>query len=122
MATDADISDPVETVRKHIDAFNASDLDGLMACFSDEAAWVTGTDSFCGTTDLKELFANAFAGLAPKLQIESIIVDGNRVACELREDLVVDGVARSDCIAGFYRIESGRITAAKIYRQGSADV
>jgi hypothetical protein len=50
-----------------------------------------------------------------------MLVDGDQVACELSEHLVVDGVARVGQIAGFYRVQSGRITAAKIYREGSAD-
>ena len=92
-----------------------------MGCFSDDATWVTGTDRFCGAA-LRELFASALTGLQPRLQIESILVDGSRVACELREDLIVKGVERTDHIAGFYRVVSGLITAAKIYREGSADV
>jgi ATP-dependent Lon protease len=34
----------------------------------------------------------------------------------------VDGVARSDHVAGFYRVADDRIVSAKIYREGSADV
>jgi hypothetical protein len=49
------------------------------------------------------------------------VVDGDQVACELIEHRVVDGVTRVDQIAGFYRVQSGRITA-KIYREGSAAV
>ena len=45
-----------------------------------------------------------------------------QVACELSEQLVVDNATRVDHIAGFYRVRSGRITAAKIYREGSADL
>jgi len=40
----------------------------------------------------------------------------------LSEQLVVDDATRVDHIAGFYRVRSGRITAAKIYREGSADL
>jgi hypothetical protein len=75
-----------------------------------------------GNQALRELFANAFRNLQPKLHIESILVDGCCVACELREDRAVEGVEHTDYIAGFYRVASGRITAAKIYREGSADV
>jgi hypothetical protein len=53
----------------------------------------------------------------------SLLIDDDRAACELRENMTVDGAAREDFIAGFYRVDtSGVITSAKIYRQGSADV
>jgi uncharacterized protein len=116
------VDDPAEVVRRHLDAFNAADLDGLMRGFSDDATWVTGTETVRGTAALKTFFAAAFADLSPQLRVESILAEGDRVACELREDYVADGVGRTDHIAGFYRVSDGRITAAKIYREGSAEV
>jgi hypothetical protein len=63
-----------------------------------------------------------FADLEPELRVTSMLVYGDQVACELSERFIVDGTARVDRIAGFYRVQSGRITAAKIYREGSAEV
>jgi uncharacterized protein len=114
--------DPAAVVRRHLDAFNARDLDALMAGFTADAAWVTGRDCFRGVGAIERLFAAAFAELAPRLHLESLLVQDDRVACELREDYRVDGVERSDHIAGFYRVEAGLIAAVKIYREGSADV
>ena len=114
------MTDPGEIVRRHVKAFNAGDLDALLASFADDATWVTGTDTFRGASELRELFSGAFAALRPRLHIDTLLVDGCRVACELREDLVVDGAARTDHIAGFYRVADDRIAAAKIYREGSA--
>ncbi|HEU5243389.1 MAG TPA: nuclear transport factor 2 family protein [Gaiellaceae bacterium] len=114
--------DPAAIVKRHIDAFNARDLDALMAGFSGDATWATGSDSFRGAADLEELFASAFAELSPRLHVESLLAQGDRVACELREDYLVDGARRTDHIAGFYRVEAGLITSVKIYREGSADV
>ena len=113
---------PAAVVTRHIDAFNAHDLDQLMACFSTDVTWVTGADSFQGAAAVRTLFAGAFEGLSPQLQLRSLLADGDLVACELREDYSAGGVERTDHIAGFYRVEAGRITAAKIYREGSADV
>ena len=115
-------TDPAAVVKRHLDAFNEQDLDALMAGLSEDATWVTGTDRLRGVAALRELFASAFADLAPLLHIESLVVDGDRVASELREEYTVDGVARTDHIAAFYRVENGLITAVKIYREGSADV
>jgi len=109
-------------VTRHIDAFNAHDLDALMACFSIDASWTTGVDRFQGAAALRTLFAGAFEALAPRLSLKNLLVQGDQVACELREDYSVEGVDRTDHIAGFFRVEAGRIAAAKIYREGSADI
>ena len=66
------------------------------------------------------LFGDAFAGLDPTLAIESILADGDRVACEPREEFLVADISRVEHIAGFFRVEAGLITDAKIYREGSA--
>ena len=114
--------DPAAVVRRHLEAFNARNLDALMAGFSEEATWITGTDRFHGVADLEQLFATAFAELCPRLHTESLLTQGDRVVCELREDYTVDGVQCADHIAAFYRIEADLITAVKIYREGSAGV
>ena len=120
MGTDS--GDPAAVVRRHVDAFDARDLDALMSCFGEDAIWITGADRFQGVAALRELFAGAFEELTPRLHLLSLLAQGNLVACELREDYSATGVARSDHIAGFYRVEAGLITAAKIYREGSADI
>jgi hypothetical protein len=113
---------PAAVVMRHIDAFNAHDLEALMACFSTDASWATGADRFRGAAALRTLFAGAFDALSPRLSLQNLLVEGDQVACELREDYSAEGVDRTDHIAGFFRVEAGRITAAKIYREGSADV
>ena len=114
--------DPAALVRAHIEAFNTRDLDALMAGLSEDASWVTGTDRLRGSAALEQLFAAAFAEISPRLHIESLLVQSNRVVCELREDYTIDGVERTDHIAAFYRVEAGLIAAVKVYREGSADV
>jgi len=114
-------SDPSQVVRDHVSAFNAHDLDHLAACFSPDATWDTGSDRFRGTEELAKLFEGAFAELSPHLTIQTMLSEGDQVACELTEQIVVDDATRVDHIAGFYRVHSGRITGAKIYREGSAD-
>jgi hypothetical protein len=114
--------DPAAVVTRHIEALNARDLDTLMAGFGEDVTWVTGTDRFRGLAALEQLFATAFTELSPHLRVQSLLVQGDRVACELREDYVAEGVRYTDHIAAFYRVEAGLITAAKIYREGSADV
>lgn len=106
-----------------MDAFNAHDLDALMGCFSEDAIWITGADRFDGAAALRRLFAAAFEKLSPQLHLKTVLAQGDLVPCELREDYSAAGVERrSDHIAGFYRVEAGLITAAKVYREGSADI
>ena len=114
--------DPAAIVRRHIEAFNARDLDALIAGLSEDASWVTGTDRFRDIAALGQLFTAAFTELSPRLHVESLLVEGRRVVCQLREDYTADGAQRTDHIAAFYRVEAGLITAVKIYREGSADV
>lgn len=112
---------PGQVVREHVRAFNARDLDDLLGCFSADATWVTGSDRFRGTAELANLFEHAFTELRLELTIQQMVIERNWVACQLREQLVVDGMTRADHIAGFYRVREGRIEEAKIYREGSAD-
>jgi len=114
--------DPAALVKAHVEAFNARDLGALMAGLSEDASWVTGTDHLRGAAALEQLFAAAFAEISPRLHIESLLVQGDRVVSELREEYTADGVERTDHIAAFYCVEAGLITAVKIYREGSADV
>jgi len=93
-----------------------------MAGLSEKATWVTGMYSFCGAADVEPLFSTALTELSPRLHFESLLVQDERVACELREDYLADGARRTDHIAAFYRVETGLITAVKIYREGSAEV
>ena len=112
-----------KTIRDHIAAFNAQDLQSLLAGLAEDAVWQTGQHTFRGRDELAALFSEAYRTIAPKLAIRSILIDRDRAACELLETMTVEGVAREDFIAGFYCVDAnGLITSAKIYRQGSADV
>jgi ketosteroid isomerase-like protein len=106
----------------HIDAFNSRDLDALMAGFTEDAVWITGTSVVRGHAELTEFFAAALSGLLPTLSIQSLIADDDLAACQLTETLTADGEPRTYSIAGFYRIRDGLIASAKIYREGSAEL
>ena len=41
--------DAATVIQKHVAAFNARDLDGLMSGFTEDASWVTGTTAVYGT-------------------------------------------------------------------------
>lgn len=114
--------DAATAVRRHVDAFNARDLDGLIAGLTEDAVWVTGTTVARGRHELTELFAGAMAGLLPTLVIQDLLTEGNRAACQLIETLTVAGEEQTFFIAGFYRLRDARIASAKIYREGSAEI
>lgn len=114
--------DTESAVRGHVAAFNHGDLDALMAGFTDDAVWVTGTTVVRGRDQLAEFFGAAMTGLTPTLTVRELLADGERVACELTETLAVDGEQRTYAIAGFYRLRGGRIATATIYREGSAEI
>ena len=103
-------------LRRHVDAFNARDLDALMAGFTQDARWVTGTSVALGHDELRALFGGAMETLLPTLEIRDLLIDGDRVAAQMTETLTVAGAERVDHIAGFYHLVNGRIATAKIYR------
>lgn len=106
---------------EHIEAFNARDVDRLMAGFTDDAEWVTGRDVVRGRAALTGFFAGAMSELLPTLELLDIVAAGDRAAAELHETWHHDGETRRAHIAGFYRLQGNRIRRAKIFREGSAD-
>ena len=113
---------PESVVRAHVAAFDAGRLDELVAGFTEDAVWRTGRSDATGAAELRALFAGAIAGLAPRLRIRSLVADGERVAAELTETMTVDGREVTAPITGWYRVRDGRIAAAHVYREGSAEV
>ena len=83
-------------------AFNTHDLDHLLACLSADPTWVTGSDRSRGTARTREAVRKRIHDLSPKLTIENVVIDGDEVACELSEHLVVEGATRVDHIAGSF--------------------
>jgi hypothetical protein len=77
---------------------------------------------FRGRAELAGLFAGAMKGLLPTLTIQNLITGQDQAAAQLVEVYTSGGAERTDHIAGFYVIKDGRITSAKIYREGSASV
>lgn len=114
--------DTARVVHRHVDAFNTRDLDALMAGFTDDAVWITGTTVVRGRVKLAAFFSAAMADVAPTLTVESLLVDGERAACQLTETVTLRGDKRTFFIAAFYGFRDGRIVSAKVYREGSAVV
>lgn len=109
-------------VREHLRAFNARDLPALLAGFTADAHWVTGTTEVRGREALSAFFGAAMDRLAPVLTLQELLVDGDRAACRLTEEITVDGAGRRFAIAAFFHLDAGLIGSAKVYREGSAEL
>ena len=109
----------LDVVRAHVDAFNAGDVDALMAGFADDAIFVTGDHVVVGARGLRAMFSDALANLSPRMQLRASVVQHGVVACELTESLTVEGAQFDFALAAFYTVRRGQIVRVKVYREGS---
>ena len=109
-------------VEEHVAAFNAHDTARLLAGFTADAVWATGRDVVRGHDALAELFDDGLWQLEPNLQLRSLVAGDDLVAVELSETIMVDGARTEFDIAAFFTIRGGQIAAAKVYREGTADL
>jgi ketosteroid isomerase-like protein len=112
---------PREVVLAHVAAFNARDVQALRAGSHEHVEFRTGRDvEVVGGEQLADFFRSAFDALDLELTVLELVADGDRVAVELRERVVADGVEVFEAIAAFYLVEVGLIRTVKVYREGSA--
>jgi ketosteroid isomerase-like protein len=109
-------------VREHFEAFNAGDLDRLLAGFAEDAHWITGETSVRGREQLRAFFGAAIDRLRPRLDVANLVAEDCRAACQLTETLVFEQEQHTFTIAVFFRLRDGLITSAKVYREGSAEL
>ena len=110
--------DPVlPVVRDHITAFNAGDVDALVAGFAEDAVFAAQDDVVVGRRALRPFFAESFAGgVRATLEIHRAVVDGDTAACELVESLEVGGARHVLHVAAFYTVRAGQLARVRIYR------
>lgn len=65
--------------------------------------------------DFPEFFGWAIREISPNMKIETLLVDGDEVACQFIESITVDDGQQQLSRAAFYRVEDGFITSAKVY-------
>ena len=108
---------PLKVVEEHIRAFNARDLDAVMAGFDDEAVFSTSEQLAVGARAISQLFADSFAAPASAhLELRNSVIAGDTVACELNEQIEAGGVTHSLDVAAFYTVRGGRLARVRIYR------
>ena len=108
-------------VEAHVAAFNAGDVDGVMAGFADDAVFATGEHLVVGHRGISAMFRDALANLAPSLDVRVAVAQGDVVACEMIESLTVEGAPFEFALAAFYTVRRGEIVRVKVYREGSAE-
>ncbi|MDP9117069.1 MAG: nuclear transport factor 2 family protein [Actinomycetota bacterium] len=106
--------DPGHVVSAHLEAFSAGELDRMLSTLSCSAHFVTGRTTV-DPPDFREFFGWAIREISPKIKIETLLVDGDEVACQFVESITVDGSQQHLSRAAFYRVEGGVITSAKVY-------
>lgn len=116
-----DGSEILAIVRDHVQAFNAGDVDGLMAGFAEDAIFATGDHLVVGSRGIRAMFTEALAALAPSLDLRAAVVQGEVAACEFTEQLTVEGSAFEFALAAFYTVRRGEIVRVKVYREGSSE-
>lgn len=109
-----------DLVNRHIAAFNARDVDALLADFTPSADWVTG-DYTVPAGQLREFFTSAMESIAPQLRLIRTIDGGAVVAVEMTEEWTHEGIQKSALLMAVFDLADGKITRAKIYREGTAD-
>ena len=108
---------PLGVVEEHIRAFNACDLDAVMAGFDDDAVFSTADQLAVGARAISRLFAESFdAPASARLDLLRAVVDDDTVGCELTEQISVEGIQHVLDVAAFYTVRSGRIARVRIYR------
>jgi ketosteroid isomerase-like protein len=107
-------------VARHVAAFNAGDVDALLADFTADATWVTGPY----TVPPGQLadFRDAMQELTPRFTVRRSIDGGDAVAVEMTESWTLGDRRDSAALVAVFSVRDGKIAAAKIYREGSADV
>jgi hypothetical protein len=115
------MTDPLAAVHAHVEAFNSDDLEGLVAGFSEDAVFATGEHLVVGRRGIRALFADALREIDAILEVRTAVAQGETVACEVVERVVVDGRAFEFHLAAFYTVRRGQIARAKIYREGTAE-
>lgn len=114
------MSKATELVHQHIEAFNKQDVESLLTDCTPAATWVTG-DYSVPEGELREFFTGAMASVTPQLTLHRVIDGGDVVAAEMNEVWTHEGQDKNQALISVFDLSEGKISKAKIYREGSAD-
>lgn len=119
-AAEAAGSATAAAVRAHVEAFNAKELDAVVAGFAEDAVFAAEADLVVGARALRGFFGEAFANHAEaRLEILRSVIQGDTAACELRETITVDGQYLELDLAAFFTVRGGVLVRVRVYRDAS---
>lgn len=108
-------------VEAHLSAFNAGDVDLVVALFADDAVFTSGDQLVIGRRALTALFTAAFGGpVTARLELRRAIVQDDTAACELVERLAIGGGVTEFPVAAFYTVRGGQLVHVRVYRDAPA--
>jgi hypothetical protein len=107
-------AEPAAVVQRQLDAYNARDLDAIMAVYADDARQFEYPAKLiaCGAVELRERFAarfrepNLHAKLVKRLAMDQVVIDQEIVTRTFPE-----GAGQVELIA-IYEVQNGRIATA----------
>lgn len=114
-------TDPEAVVDEHLAAFEARDVERVLATFATDASFTTADGTVVGRTALRHLFEESFAlpvDVAMDRQVTHVA--GDTVVCEIAERLVADGLTHALDVAAFYTVRGGEIVRVRVYRDAVA--
>ena len=114
-------SEALAAVKAHVEAFNADDLDAVVAGFAEDAVFANGDQLIVGRRGIGALFGQALGQVQATLDLRGTVTEGESVACELTERVTIGGQTFEFDLAGFFTVRGGLIRRAKIYREGAAE-
>lgn len=108
-------------VDAHVEAFNARDLEAVVALFAEDAVFAAGDSLVIGRRGLRQLFGDAFDQPARvRLEVRRALVEGDTAACELAEHLALPGGPAVElAVAAFYTVRDGQLVRMRVYRDPS---
>jgi hypothetical protein len=101
---------PADVVHEWVNRFNAADIDGLMALYSDDATnhQVVFDEPLCGRAAIRRLFEIDFGRAKMVCNIENLFECGDWAILEW-----IDPVGLRGC--GFFKIQDGLIVLQRGY-------
>lgn len=121
----ADAAEVVAVVDAHLAAFNARDLDAVVAGLADDAVFTAGGQLTIGRRAIGALFADSFASpVEARLERRRVVVEGDTAAVEMVERLRLDaphgggpGEEVEIDVAAFFTVRGGELVRVRVYRE-----
>jgi ketosteroid isomerase-like protein len=109
-----------DAVLEHLASFNSHDAERVLIGLTETVVWATGKDVLRGRAELVDVFDDGLWDLEPRLDLHTLIVEGDVAAARCTETIVLSGETVQFPIAVFFQVRSGLLSDVKVFREGSA--